>query len=41
VEARVVAALHGDLVSGAWRERNADIADLDEADLGYRLLVTG
>jgi len=40
VEARVVAQLGADLESGAWLERNAEIAALDEADLGYRLLVT-
>jgi hypothetical protein len=38
-EARAVAALKADLASGAWHERNADIAALDELDLGYRLLV--
>ena len=39
VEARAVAALRADLESGAWHERNADIASLDELDAGYRLLV--
>ncbi|HEY3188364.1 MAG TPA: SAM-dependent methyltransferase, partial [Solirubrobacteraceae bacterium] len=39
-EARTVDALRADLASGAWRERNAAILDLDELDLGYRLLVT-
>jgi SAM-dependent methyltransferase len=38
-EARAVAALRDDLESGAWRERNAGIAELAELDLGYRLLV--
>jgi SAM-dependent methyltransferase len=41
VEARAVAALQADLDSSAWHERNADIATLDELDLGYRLLVSG
>jgi Methyltransferase domain len=41
VEARAVAALRADLESGAWQERNADLLSLEEADLGYRLLVTG
>lgn len=40
VEARVVAQLGADLESGTWLARNTDIAALDEADLGYRLLVT-
>jgi SAM-dependent methyltransferase len=35
---RAVAALRADLESGAWRERNSDLLDLDELDLGYRLL---
>ena len=39
VEARAVAALRADLESGAWHERNAEILELDELDLGYRLLV--
>jgi len=37
---RAVAALRADLGSGAWRERNRDLLDLDELDLGYRLLVS-
>jgi SAM-dependent methyltransferase len=39
-EARTVAALRADLESGAWRERNAAILELEELDVGYRLLVT-
>ncbi len=39
IEARAVAALRADLESGAWHERNAAIVELDELDLGYRLLV--
>jgi SAM-dependent methyltransferase len=31
--------LHADLDSGAWAECNAELADLDELDLGFRLLV--
>ena len=38
-EARAVAALRADLESGAWHERNAELLELDEYDLGYRLLV--
>jgi SAM-dependent methyltransferase len=34
-----VAALRADLASGAWQERHADLLELDELDLGYRLLV--
>ena len=37
---RAVAALRADLESGAWHERNRDLLDLDELDLGYRLLVS-
>jgi SAM-dependent methyltransferase len=40
-EARAVAALRADLASGAWHERNAGLLDLEELDLGYRLLVAG
>jgi SAM-dependent methyltransferase len=29
-----------DLKTGRWEERNRDILDLEELDLGYRLLVT-
>jgi SAM-dependent methyltransferase len=32
--------LRADLESGAWAERHADLLELDEHDLGYRLLVT-
>jgi SAM-dependent methyltransferase len=37
---RAVAALRADLDSGAWRERNRDLLELEELDLGYRLLAT-
>jgi SAM-dependent methyltransferase len=37
---RAVAALRADLESGVWHERNRDLLDLDELDLGYRLLVS-
>jgi len=39
VVARGVAALEADLASGAWERRHADLADLEEIDLGYRLVV--
>ena len=32
--------LRADLASGAWRRRNAALLDLDEVDLGYRLVVS-
>ena len=32
--------LAGDLRSGAWEERHRDLLDLDECDLGYRLIIT-
>jgi SAM-dependent methyltransferase len=35
---RAVAALRADLESGAWHKRNRGLLDLDELDLGYRLL---
>ena len=34
-----VEALRADLDSGEWERRNADILELDELDLGYRLLI--
>jgi hypothetical protein len=36
---RAVAALRRDLASGAWQQRNGELLDLDELDLGYRLLT--
>jgi SAM-dependent methyltransferase len=39
-EQRAVRALHDDLVSGRWAERNRDLVALDAADLGLRLLIT-
>ncbi len=41
VEARAVAALADDLDSGAWVERNRALLELEEAELGARLLVGG
>ncbi len=32
-------ALEDDLASGAWAERHADLLQLEELDLGYRLLI--
>jgi hypothetical protein len=32
-------ALAEDLASGEWRERYGDLLDLDELDLGLRLVV--
>lgn len=32
--------LAADLASGAWAERNAELADVDTIDAGYRLLVS-
>lgn len=31
--------LAGDIQSGAWEDRHRDLLDLDELDLGYRLIV--
>jgi hypothetical protein len=39
VEQRAVEALTADLASGAWHERNRDLVDLADADLGARLLI--
>jgi hypothetical protein len=41
VEGRAVAALAADLESGAWHERNGGLLDLDQAEIGARLLVAG
>ncbi|OIJ65383.1 MerR family transcriptional regulator [Streptomyces mangrovisoli] len=38
-ERRAVRALGDDLASGRWAERNGELAGLDTADLGLRLLV--
>jgi DNA-binding transcriptional MerR regulator len=38
-ERRAVNGLRDDLSSGRWAERNRDLADLDAAELGLRLLV--
>ena len=35
----MVASLRADLESGAWARRNAELLELDELDLGYRVLV--
>ena len=40
VVARGVAGLEADLSSGAWQQRHADLAELREVDLGYRLVVS-
>jgi SAM-dependent methyltransferase len=40
-EQRAVRHLGADLVSGRWAERNRDLAGLDAAELGLRLLVAG
>ncbi len=39
VEHRAVDALASDLKSGRWHARNAELIDLDEADVGARLLT--
>jgi SAM-dependent methyltransferase len=36
-----IACLAGDLESGAWARRHADLLGLDELDCGYRLVVRG
>jgi SAM-dependent methyltransferase len=39
VEQHAVRQLGDDLASGRWAERNRDLANLDAADLGLRLLI--
>ena len=39
VEQRAVRELRNDLKSGVWAERNCDILDLEEAELGLRLVI--
>jgi SAM-dependent methyltransferase len=36
---RALGELAADLESGAWRRRNAALLDLDQLDLGYRLVI--
>jgi len=38
-EQRAVRSLRADLASGRWAERNSDLAGLDAAELGARLLI--
>ena len=38
-EERVVRELRADLESGRWAERNQELLDLDEIDIGGRLLI--
>ncbi len=37
---RGVTQLEADLTTGAWHQRHADLLELDEYDVGYRLLVS-
>jgi SAM-dependent methyltransferase len=36
-----LARLRADLESGAWRRRNTGLLELEELDLGYRLVIAG
>jgi hypothetical protein len=38
---RVVAALRRDLEDGSWDERHGELRQLDEYDVGLRLVVAG
>ena len=40
-ERRAVASLRAELESGAWPERNRELLELAEAELGLRLLAAG
>jgi hypothetical protein len=39
VVSRALQRLATDLKSGEWRRRNAELLELDELDLGYRLVI--
>jgi SAM-dependent methyltransferase len=39
-EQRAISALARDLASGLWQQRNAELLEIDEAELGARLLTT-
>jgi len=41
VTERALTRLAADLESGEWQRRNAALLDLDELDLGYRLVIAG
>ncbi len=41
VEHRAIEELERDLASGAWRQRNRALLDLEQAELGARLLIAG
>jgi hypothetical protein len=41
VTERALTRLATDLESGEWQRRNAELLDLDELDLGYRLVIAG
>jgi hypothetical protein len=41
VEERAVRELRADLETGRWHERNAELLELPEAELGARLLIAG
>ena len=38
--ADAIKRLAADLDSGEWERRNGDLLELDELDLGYRIVVT-
>jgi hypothetical protein len=38
---RVVAALRRDLEDGSWDERHGELRELDEYDVGLRLITAG
>ena len=40
IERRAVTALSEDLANGRWERRNAELLELEEADLGARLLIS-
>jgi SAM-dependent methyltransferase len=40
IAARAVERLRADLKSGEWHERNAELRDLEEFDVGYRLVIS-
>ena len=39
IEARAIGQLHADLQTGRWQRQNAELLELEEAELGARLLI--
>ena len=35
----MISRLRADLQSGMWKQRNANLLELEELDLGYRIVI--